>query len=297
MRTISFFICLSSVFFAYSLHSTSGLNILLTNDDGYASEGIKAVSFALLEAGHRVTIVAPRTQQSATGMKITLASLSAEQHAAEVWSVSGSPADAVMIGLNNVFGKERPDLVISGANFGQNLGSNVMLSGTVGAASMAVFMGVPAIALSVGLDLAESTGSPEPYASTIAAFPEAAELLVTVVEQYGNNPAVIPKGELLNINYPVRALSRPAILASRVSNIGGFAVNHEFRTAGSNTIDTIVSLGNGSDSLENSDVAAFSKGHITISFLKPDWNGSQENFAKLVELATAIHKSRKPEAR
>jgi 5'-nucleotidase len=297
MRTISFFICLSSVFFSHSLRSTSGLNILLTNDDGYTSEGIKAASFALVEAGHRVTIVAPKTQQSATGMKITLGSLSAEQHAAEVWSVSGSPADAVMIGLNNVFGKEVPDLVISGANFGQNLGSNVMLSGTVGAASMAVFMGVPAIALSVGLDLGESTGSPEPYVSTIAAFPEAAEFLVAVVEQYTNNPAVIPKGELLNINYPVRAPARPAILASRVSNIGGFVVNHEFRTEGSSTINTIVSLANGSDGLENSDVAAFSKGNITISFLKPDWNGSQKNFARLVELATAIQKSRKPEAR
>ena len=297
MRVIYFFIWLSSLLCAHSLHSASGLNILLTNDDGYTSEGIKAVSVALLEAGHRVTIVAPTTQQSATGMKITLGSLSAEQHAPEVWAVSGSPADSVMIGLKNVFGKERPDLVISGANFGQNLGSNVMLSGTVGAASMAVFMGVPAIALSVGLDLAESTGSPERYASTIAVFPEAAELLVAVVEQYRNNPTVIPKGELLSINYPLRSTGRPEILASRVSNSGGFVVNHEFRTEGSNTIDTIVSLGNGSDGFENSDVAAFSKGNITISFLKPDWNGSQKNFAKLVELATAIHKSRKPEAR
>ena len=293
MRVIYFFIWLSSLLCAHSLHSASGLNILLTNDDGYTSEGIKAVSVALLEAGHRVTIVAPTTQQSATGMKITLGSLSAEQHAPEVWAVSGSPADSVMIGLKNVFGKERPDLVISGANFGQNLGSNVMLSGTVGAASMAVFMGTPAIALSVGLDLAESKGSPERYASTIAVFPEAAELLVAVVEQYRNNPTVIPKGELLSINYPLRSTGRPEILASRVSNSGGFVVNHEFRTEGSNTINTTVSLGNESDGFENSDVAAFSKGNITISFLKPDWNGSQRNFAKLVELATAIHKSRK----
>ena len=297
MRVIYFFIWFSSLLCANSLHSASGLNILLTNDDGYTSEGIKAVSVALLEAGHRVTIVAPTTQQSATGMKITLGSLSAEQHAPQVWAVSGSPADSVMIGLSNVFGKERPDLVISGANFGQNLGSNVMLSGTVGAASMAVFMGTPAIALSVGLDLAESKGSPERYASTIAVFPEAAKLLVAVVEQYRNNPAVIPKGELLSINYPLRSTGRPEILASRVSNSGGFVVNHEFSTEGSNTINTIVSMGNESDSFENSDVAAFSKGNITISFLKPDWNGRQKNFAKLVELATAIHKSRKPGAR
>jgi 5'-nucleotidase len=297
MRAISCMVCLSGALFAYSISSASALNILLTNDDGYASEGIKAVSAALLEAGHRVTVVAPATQQSATGMKITLGNLSVAQHAPEIWSVSGSPADSVMIGLSNIFGENQPDLVISGANFGQNLGSNVMLSGTVGAASMAVFMGVPAIALSVGLDLSESTARPTRYASTIAAFPEAAQLLVTVLEQYMNDPTVIPGGELLNINYPVRTSGDPRILASRISNIGGFAISHNGRAEATNTISTTVSLGKENDVIENSDVAAFSRGNITISFLKPDWNSSEESFSKLVDLTQLIYKAREPATR
>jgi len=297
MRAISFVICLSGALFAHSVNSTSWLNILLTNDDGYDSEGIKAVSVALLEAGHRVTVVAPATEQSATGMKVTLGSLSVVQHAPEIWSVSGSPADSVMIGLSNIFGERKPDLVVSGANFGQNLGSNVMLSGTVGAASMAVFMGVPAIALSVGLDLSESTARPTRYASTIAVFPEAAELLVTVLQQYMNDPTVIPRGELLNINYPVRVSGNPPILASRISNIGGFAINHDGRIGGINTISTTVSLGKEDDAIENSDVSGFSSGNITISFLKPDWNSSEESFSKLVDLTQLIYKAREPATR
>ena len=101
-----------------------------------------------------------------------------------------------------------------------------------------------------------------------------------------------PQEAQLNFDNAVHVFAEQAVEQDNVVQ----AVK-EFRTEGSSTINTIVSLANGSDGLENSDVAAFSKGNITISFLKPDWNGSQKNFARLVELATAIQKSRKPEAR
>jgi 5'-nucleotidase len=297
MRAIPFVTCLLSIFLAISANGASGLNILLTNDDGYDSEGIQAVLVALTDAGHKVVIVAPTTQQSATGMKVTLGGLSIFEHEPEVWSVSGSPADSVMIGLSNVFGERKPDLVVSGANFGQNLGSNVMLSGTVGAAAMSVLMGVPAIALSVGLDLSESNAKPTPYASTIATFPEAAQLLVTVLQQYLNDPTIIPNGELLNINYPVGGPLQPSILATMISNMGGFVINHVGSNAANNAISAKVSQGKENDGVEHSDVAAFSGGNITISFLKPDWNSSKESLIKLDGLAQAIYRAREQATR
>lgn len=130
------------------------LQILVSNDDGYAAEGIDALVEGLLTLdGVEVTVVAPLEQQSGTGGKSTAGELAvtdvelASGHPAK--AVAGFPSDSIRVAMDEL-GIE-PDLVITGINEGQNLGPLVDASGTVGAARAAVARGVPAFATSQGL--------------------------------------------------------------------------------------------------------------------------------------------------
>lgn len=131
------------------------LRILVSNDDGVAAPGIDAlVQVLAAEPDVEVTVVAPAENQSGTGGKTTpgevvaVETTTASGHPAV--SVQGFPADAVNHGLDHVV-TERPHVVVSGVNNGQNLGPFVDLSGTVGAARAAAQRGIPALAVSVGL--------------------------------------------------------------------------------------------------------------------------------------------------
>ena len=129
--------------------------ILLTNDDGLESPGLWAAAAALSEVGY-VTVVAPREQCSAAGRalylwadgKISERSLEINGQSWKVFAVGGSPAQTVIHALLEVM-PSRPDLVVSGINYGENMGNVVTGSGTVGAAMEAVSMGVPSIAISL----------------------------------------------------------------------------------------------------------------------------------------------------
>ena len=131
------------------------MNILLVNDDGYFSQGILPFARAL-SAKHKVTIVAPHKPQSAAGHAITMHKPLrvkrfeelGEEYGCDIYSCSGKPADCVILGIFEVL-EERPDLVISGINFGANLGTDVIYSGTVSGALEAAMMGYPAIAVSL----------------------------------------------------------------------------------------------------------------------------------------------------
>ncbi len=139
------------------------MRILLTNDDGIAAPGIIALHDALSGLGE-VTVVAPKTVQSATSHGITYHAplMTSRVRVTPKMSgiaVDGRPADCVKLALTNLFpemhGQDadgtpaRPDLVISGMNSGANCGINVIYSGTVAAAIEAAFLGVPAIAVSM----------------------------------------------------------------------------------------------------------------------------------------------------
>jgi 5'-nucleotidase len=130
------------------------LDLLITNDDGYAAPGIDAIAAALSkEPNVKVTIVAPATNQSGTGHTTTpgtLAQTSVETASGiPATSVAGYPADTVIVAIDEMH--LEPDLVVSGVNFGQNIGPSVDISGTVGAAKEAVRRGIPALAVSQGL--------------------------------------------------------------------------------------------------------------------------------------------------
>lgn len=129
------------------------LSILVTNDDGYDSEGIDAVVTALQGLdGVTLDVVAPLEQQSGQGGTYTEGPLETQEEetagGTEATAVDGYPADAVRVALEDL--DLQPDLVVSGINEGQNLGPVVDVSGTVGATRAAVAAGVPGLALSSG---------------------------------------------------------------------------------------------------------------------------------------------------
>jgi 5'-nucleotidase len=123
-------------------------HILLTNDDGYQAEGLRALA-AALEDFATVSIVAPSREQSGTAQSLTLRQpIVCNKIAEREWAIDGTPADCVIVALHKLL-LEKPDMVISGINHGANLGENVYYSGTVGAAREGALHHIPSVAISL----------------------------------------------------------------------------------------------------------------------------------------------------
>lgn len=131
------------------------MNILISNDDGVFAPGIFAAKQAVEDLAD-VTVVAPDRNNSSVGRRISLFKHlkidSCElEDGSPAYSVSGSPADAVIVGVDYIM-EDKPDLVIAGINSGVNISCDITSSGTVCAAFEAVSLGIPAIAASLFMD-------------------------------------------------------------------------------------------------------------------------------------------------
>lgn len=129
------------------------MNILLTNDDGYFCDGLKALAKGLSEK-HNVYIVAPDCEMSCSSHSahFTMPVSFEKQEdilGAPVWSLHGTPSDCVLYGIRKIFSDIRFDVVISGINTVLNVGSDAIYSGTFGAAQEGTFQGYPSIAVSL----------------------------------------------------------------------------------------------------------------------------------------------------
>jgi 5'-nucleotidase len=132
--------------------------ILLTNDDGIDSPGLWAAAAALEPLGF-VTVVAPRQQWSGAGRslpiqtegRITLQEITVAGRAWKAYAVDGSPAQAVLHALVELM-PAYPDLIVAGINYGENVGSGVTISGTIGAALEGASFGIPGLAVSFQTD-------------------------------------------------------------------------------------------------------------------------------------------------
>jgi 5'-nucleotidase len=162
-------------------------HILLTNDDGIAATGLRALADELADFA-RISIVAPSREQSGAAQSLTLRQpIICHPVAENEWAVDGTPADCVIVALHKLL-TEKPDMVISGINFGANLGENVYYSGTVGAAREAALHHIPALAMSLCSKKAEVKFEP---AARVAHC--AAELILK---------EGLPDQVLLSINVP-----------------------------------------------------------------------------------------------
>ena len=123
-------------------------HILLTNDDGYQAEGLRALAEALRDFAE-VSIVAPSREQSGAAQSLTLRTpIVCNTVGERQWAVDGTPADCVIVALHKLLA-EKPDLLISGINHGANLGENAYYSGTVGAAREGALHHIPSMAMSL----------------------------------------------------------------------------------------------------------------------------------------------------
>jgi 5'-nucleotidase len=161
--------------------------ILVTNDDGVHSEGIKALADALKPFGD-VTVVAPIQEASAIGHALTLRRpLRIDTIGSGVFAIDGTPTDCVNLAITTVL-KRKPDLIVSGINKGWNLGDDVTYSGTVSGALEGALLEIPSIAVSTQRVKDECEFGPSAVA--------AASVAHAVLERG------LPKFTLLNINTP-----------------------------------------------------------------------------------------------
>ena len=123
--------------------------ILVSNDDGFQSEGVKALAAAMEELGE-VWVVAPEVEQSASSRAISIhRPLRLREVRARWYAVDGTPTDCAWLGIHHVLKGRRPSVLVSGINHGPNLADDVTYSGTLAAAMEASIIGVPAIAFSL----------------------------------------------------------------------------------------------------------------------------------------------------
>lgn len=160
--------------------------ILVSNDDGFYSEGIKTLAKALRSIGQVVT-VAPDQERSAASHSLTLhRPLRVKKIATDVYAVDGTPTDCITIAVKELLPRA-PDLIVSGINNGANLGDDVHYSGTVSAAVEGGIMGIPSIAISL---MSREEGH----------FDTAAQFAVRLSKKALKEG--IPSGVILNVNVP-----------------------------------------------------------------------------------------------
>jgi 5'-nucleotidase len=164
------------------------IRILITNDDGYHSEGIIALENALSEIGD-VYVVAPASEMSGASHSLTLSRpLRIRQIDARHWTVDGTPTDCVTLALNRILPPElRPVICASGINHGPNLGDDATYSGTVAGALEATILGVPGLAFSL-------------VASRSQDFTESIRIAKEITRKAISEG--LPENTLLNINVP-----------------------------------------------------------------------------------------------
>lgn len=200
------------------------MNILVSNDDGIAANGIRVLTEKLSKK-HNVYVVAPDRERSAAGHSLTIHTpLRVEEldesicGAKRTWVTNGTPGDCIKIGVSALLDKdEKPDYIISGINHGPNLGLDILYSGTVSCAMEGAMMGIPGIAVS----LASLRNDHE-------AFETAGEFVVSLLERI--TQFQFPKKSILNVNVP--SLDMEDIAGVAITELGGkmFTDTYEKRT-------------------------------------------------------------------
>lgn len=235
------------------------MHILLVNDDGIHAKGLRVLCEACAERGHDVTVCAPHTERSATSHRITLAEPIFVQEddfglpCVRAWSISGTPADCVRLGLYELVSSP-VDMVISGINKGHNAGMAVHYSGTIAAAREGTLNHVPSIASSMA------------FAGPESMLRHLARLTVLTAEAYVKTE--IPPQTVLSINAPAREPKDALAPVAAPLSTAGYQdryVRRESPRAG-----TYFWLSGGSEvepSPAGSDVALLDEGHITYTFL------------------------------
>jgi 5'-nucleotidase len=162
------------------------LHILLSNDDGYFAPGLAILAESLASLG-TVTVVAPERDRSGASNSLTLdRPLTVRRAASGFFYVNGTPTDCVHLAVTGLL-DELPDIVISGVNYGANMGDDTIYSGTVAAATEGFLLGIPSVAVSL-----VATGNDN--------YRTAARIAADIAQRFKDKP--LGQHALLNVNVP-----------------------------------------------------------------------------------------------
>lgn len=235
------------------------MRLLCTNDDGILAHGLDALVRAASPLG-AVTVVAPDREQSATSHSLTLHHpLRPVRLAEHRYQIDGTPTDCVMLAIEALM-PERPDWVFSGINHGQNMGEDVLYSGTVAAAMEGLVLGVPAVAVSFAGG--EMRADPERLDQHVEPL---AELLAHLTS------LDVPRATLFNVNFP--PVFGKAIRGVRLTRLGQRVFTNSIRPMSDPWGRQLYWIGAGSMSwtgAEDSDYRAVAEGYISVTPLHLD---------------------------
>lgn len=231
------------------------MNILLSNDDGYRAEGLRALAAALADLG-RLTVVAPDRNRSGASNSLTLdAPLRVAQTDAGWYVVNGTPTDCVHLAISGLVEHEH-QLVVSGINDGANLGDDVLYSGTVAAAIEGRFLGLPTLAVSLAVESGRH-------------FATAARVARELVDRLLRAP--LPQATIFNVNVPDRPYADLA--GWRATRLG-------FRHRSESVVKTtdprgrpiywVGAPGVGQDAGPGTDFHAIANGYVSVTPLQID---------------------------
>ncbi len=240
------------------------MRILISNDDGIQSPGIEALVKALHQH-HEVIVAAPATQQSAKAHAITVRERLyvdeykplQEKYGVKAYAIGGTPADTVKLYMEGIIRRQpelMPDLVLSGINDGSNIGTDIMYSGTIGAATEGYVQRISAIAVSLDYNAEYS-------------FDQVAEMLVARLPELC---ATSDERILLNVNFPKKLTESPKWLWCR-QGIRDYANAYQPQQDEDGRLYYVVGggpLDNGND--EETDVMTIADGNIAITPLQLD---------------------------
>jgi 5'-nucleotidase len=236
------------------------MRLLITNDDGILALGLECL-YAAAEPLGEVTVVAPDREQSATSHSLTLHHpLRPIPRGQRRWQVDGTPTDCVMLAIEALM-PERPDFVLSGINHGQNMGEDVLYSGTVAAAMEGLALGVPSIAISfAGGDLR----------ADVTRLREQVKVLTPLLKHLTSLPQ-FPRNTLFNENLP--PLAADEVRGVKLTRLGRRVYSESVAPMKDPWGRQIYWIGGGAISWsgeENSDFRAIEDGYVSVTPLHLD---------------------------
>jgi 5'-nucleotidase len=236
------------------------MKLLCTNDDGILAYGLECLVRAAEPLGD-VTVVAPDREQSATSHSLTLHHpLRPVKRGDRRFQVDGTPTDCVMLAVEALM-PERPDFVLSGINHGQNMGEDVLYSGTVAAAMEGLALGIPSIAISfAGGDLR----------ADVSMLDGQVEILTRLLSHLTSLRA-FPAQTLLNVNLP--PLPSTEVKGIRLTRLGRRVYSDSLKPMRDPWGRDIFWIGGGSiawQGREDSDFRAIQEGYISVTPLHLD---------------------------
>ena len=236
------------------------MRLLCTNDDGIHAHGLACLVRAAEPLGE-VTVVAPDREQSATSHSLTLHHpIRPLKRGDRRYQVDGTPTDCVMLAVEALM-NERPDFVLSGINHGQNMGEDVLYSGTVAAAMEGLALGIPSIAISfAGGDLR----------ADVSMLDDQVEVLTRLLRHFLSLPS-FPRETLLNVNLP--PVPESEIKGVRLTRLGRRVYSESLKPMRDPWGREIYWIGGGSiewTGREDSDFRAIQDGYISVTPLHLD---------------------------